>query len=439
MPPIPPTPLLIAKKRDGGRLTEAEIQALVRGFCSGEVADYQMSAFAMAVLLKGMAPEETAALTLAMRDSGRVVTLRGTPGRRIDKHSTGGVGDKVSLCLAPLVAACGVEVPMISGRGLGHTGGTLDKLEAIEGFRVDLSIEEFVRQVEEVGCALIGQTDDLAPADKHLYALRDVTATVESVPLITASILSKKLAAGIDGLVLDVKVGRAAFMKTLDEARELARSLVRVGRKAGKRVTAILTRMDAPLGRAVGNALETREALEVLRGGGPGDLKEITFVLGAEMLRLAGLARSEAAARQRLQAALDDGSAAAVMREIVGRQGGDPAVVDDPSRLPAAPLVRKVKASRAGFVKDIDGLDLGLAAVDLGAGRSRADQAVDPRVGVVIRAPVGTRVEEGQLLAEVHLAQGKGGKAHVDRVRAAFTVAARPPRLRALVLDVLRR
>src|SRR5690606_6530253 len=264
------------------------------------------------------------ALTLAMRDSGRVVALDAPKGRSVDKHSTGGVGDKVSICLAPIVAACGVYVPMVSGRGLGHTGGTLDKLEAIPGFSVSMPVERFVRQVRELGCALIGQTADIAPADKKLYALRDVTATVESIPLITASILSKKLAEGIDGLVLDVKVGRGAFMKTLDAARELARSLVRVGTLAKKKVTAVLTSMESPLGRTIGNALETREALEVLHGGGPEDLREITFVLGAEMMRLAKLAKDERSARAAMRRAIESGEAAARMRKIVEAQGGDP-------------------------------------------------------------------------------------------------------------------
>ncbi|HJK98423.1 MAG TPA: thymidine phosphorylase, partial [Polyangiaceae bacterium LLY-WYZ-14_1] len=317
-----PVPELIARKRDGGALGDDEIAALIDGFTGGRVADYQMSAWAMAVLFQGMTPKETAALTQAMRDSGRRARLPKKGRRAVDKHSTGGVGDKVSLCLAPLVAAAGVLVPMISGRGLGHTGGTLDKLEAVPGFRVDLSLDAFQRQVGKLGCALIGQTDDLAPADRRLYALRDVTGTVESVPLITASILSKKLAEDLDGLVLDVKVGRGAFMATEAAADELARSLRRVGREAGLRVTTVTSSMDAPLGRAVGNALETREAFEVLQGGGPDDLRELTLVLAAEMLRLAGVDGSPAAARRRLEGLLRDGVAARKMREVVAAQGG---------------------------------------------------------------------------------------------------------------------
>lgn len=438
-PPLRTVPELIAHKRDGGELSELEIQHLIEGFTSGEVADYQMSALAMAIFLRGMTPRETAALTLAMRDSGRVVALRGPEGRHVDKHSTGGVGDKVSICLAPIVAACGVYVPMVSGRGLGHTGGTLDKLEAIPGFSVSMPVDRFVSQVSELGCALIGQTEDIAPADKKLYALRDVTATVESIPLITASILSKKLAEGIDGLVLDVKVGRGAFMKTLDDARELARSLVRVGKLAKKKVTAVLTSMESPLGMTIGNALETREAFEVLHGGGPEDLREITFVLGAEMLRIAQVAKTEAAARKAMNEAIESGRAAERMRAIIEAQGGDPRTVDEPDRLPKAPTVVRVKAEKSGFVRAVDPLELGLTGVTMGAGRTRADQAVDPAVGIVLRARPGDRVEEGDVLAELHLRERKGSKPLVERVRGAFEIAARAPRPSPLVLDVIRR
>lgn len=438
-PPIATVPELIARKRDGGRLTEREIRALIEGFTRGDVADYQMSALSMAILLRGMDPEETTALTLAMRDSGRVVDTSSIPRAKVDKHSTGGVGDKVSLCLAPLVAACGVAVPMVSGRGLGHTGGTLDKLEAIPGFSVSMSSDAFVRQVRDVGCALIGQTADIAPADKRLYALRDVTATVESIPLITASILSKKLAEGIDALVLDVKVGRGAFMKSLADARSLASSLVRVGRLAKKRVTAILTSMDAPLGRTIGNALETIEAFEILHGRGPADLREITLVLGAEMLRLGGVAKTDAQARALLERAIADGSGAKVMRGVVKAQGGDPRAVDEPDRLPRAPVVVDVAAPRAGYVAGIDALALGLTGVAMGAGRTRADQAVDPAVGIVIKAQVGEKVGKGEPLAELHLAHGADAESFRARVRDAWTIGAGKPRARPLVLDVIRK
>jgi pyrimidine-nucleoside phosphorylase len=432
-------PELIAHKRDGGELSEDEIRFLVAGFTAGSVAEYQVSALAMAIFLRGMTPRETTALTLAMRDSGRVVSLDGPPGRHVDKHSTGGVGDKVSICLAPIVAACGVHVPMVSGRGLGHTGGTLDKLEAIPGFSVTMPVERFVAQVRELGCALIGQTADIAPADKKLYALRDVTATVESIPLITASILSKKLAEGIDGLVLDVKVGRGAFMKTVDDARALANSLVRVGKLAKKKVTAVLTTMESPLGRTIGNALETREAIEVLHGRGPEDLREITFVLGAEMLRLAKLAKDEKGARALMRGAIESGEAAACMRRIVEAQGGDARVVDEPDRLPKAPAVVKVKATASGYVHGIDALELGLTGVALGAGRTRADQEVDPAVGIVLNVARGERVSEGDVIAELHVRDAAEAKPYAERVAAAFELMSKPPRLQPLVLDVIRR
>jgi pyrimidine-nucleoside phosphorylase len=437
--PLPTVPELIARKRDGGALSEREIRALIEGFTGGDVADYQMSALAMAIFLRGMTPEETVALTLAMRDSGRVVDTSSIARPKIDKHSTGGVGDKVSICLAPLVAACGVAIPMVSGRGLGHSGGTLDKLEAIPGFSVTMSSQSFVEQVRTIGCALIGQTADIAPADKRLYALRDVTATVESIPLITASILSKKLAEGIDALVLDVKVGRGAFMKTLEEARALASSLVRVGRLAGKKITAILTPMDAPLGRTIGNALETAEAFEVLHGRGPADLVEITLLLGAEMLRLGGIAKTETAARKLLEHAIRDGAGAKKMREIIRAQGGDPRTLDEPDRLPHANLVVDVQAPRAGWVDTIDALELGRCAVAVGAGRTRADQEIDPAVGIVIAAQVGEQVGKGEALATLHLAAGADVEAYRGRVASAFALAASKPRARPTVLDVIRK
>ena len=429
---------LIVKKRGGGTLTASEIDALVTGYVRGTVADYQMSAFAMAVFFQGMTPDEITALTLAMRDSGKVVDLSSVRGRKVDKHSTGGVGDKVSICLAPMVAAAGVAVPMVSGRGLGHSGGTLDKLEAIPGFRVDLTTEAFVKQVRSLGCSLIGQTKDIAPADKKLYALRDVTGTVESIPLITASILSKKLAEGIDALVLDVKVGRGAFMKTLPDARALAASLVRVGKLAGKQVTAILTRMDEPSGFTIGNALETREALEVLHGEGPEDLTELTYVLGAEMLRLAKVAKSEKEARKKLEATVRSGTALKKMEAIVRAQKGDSRVVRDPSRLPRAPHVVQIFAKQAGYVETIDSLELGLAAVSIGAGRQRTGDRIDPAVGAVLHTKVGDPVRAGDPLLEVHLAD----LAHLDRVhdrmRGAFRIGKRAPKPQPIVIETVR-
>lgn len=428
-------PSIIARKRDGEELDRDAIRWLIAGYVKGEVADYQMSAFAMAVLLRGMTPRETAALTLAMRDSGRKAKLRKGP--KVDKHSTGGVGDKVSICLAPIVAACGVYVPMISGRGLGHTGGTLDKLEAIPGFRVDLPLTRFQQLVAKHGFALVGQTADLAPADRKLYALRDVTATVESIPLITASILSKKLAEDLDALVLDVKVGRGAFMKTLADARALASSIVRVGAEAGVPTTAVLTRMDVPLGRAVGNALETAEALEVLHGRGPSDLMECTLALGAHMLLAGKVERRFATAERRLRWAIDGGEAAKRMRALIAAQHGDPRVVDEPDRLPCAKIIEAVPAQATGYVQDLDAMQIAQLALSLGAGRTRADQRIDPRVGVMLRKKPGDRIARGETLAELHVAKRSDlAKARVALL-AAYTIGSRRRAQPSLILDVL--
>jgi pyrimidine-nucleoside phosphorylase len=428
---------LVAAKRDGLVLAEAEIRRLITSFTEGKLADYQMAAFLMAVFFRGLEDAETVALTEAMLHSGEVLDLKGVPGTKVDKHSTGGVGDKVSICLAPLVAACGVPVPMVSGRGLGHTGGTLDKLEAIPGFRTDLSTDDFARIVKEVGTCMIGQTKDIAPADKRIYALRDVTATVESIPLIVASILSKKLAEGIDGLVLDVKVGRGAFMKDEAHATQLAEKLVRVGTRAGKKVVAVLTRMDAPLGSAVGNANETREALEVLHGKGPADLVECTLVLGAEMLVLGGRAKDAAEATAKLRAAIASGEAVAVMEKMVAAQHGDPKVVADPSRLEVAKETIEVRAARAGFVTDIDALAIGLTGVAMGAGRTRADQAVDPAVGIAIDAKPGDAVQVGQVLARLFVRERSHGDGLVERVSGAFQLGDAKPAPRDLVIKRL--
>ncbi|WP_437666674.1 thymidine phosphorylase [Sorangium sp. So ce1182] len=426
---------LVARKRDGGRLSDDEIARLIRAHGDGELADYQMSALLMAVFFRGMDDAETVALTRAMLHSGDVLDLSSVPGRKVDKHSTGGVGDKVSICLAPLVAACGVPVPMVSGRGLGHTGGTLDKLEAIPGFDVALDTAAFARIVREVGTCMIGQTARIAPADKRIYALRDVTATVESIPLIVASILSKKLAEGIDALVLDVKVGRGAFMKTLDDARALGTALVRVGTAAGKRVSALLTDMSAPLGRTVGNAIETREAIEVLHGQGPGDLVACTLALAEEMLIAGGAAASAAEARVKLEAAIASGAAAEVLARMIAAQKGDPAVVQDPGRLPSAPVVVEVVAQDEGYVVAVDPLEIGLSAVALGAGRTRADQRVDPAVGIELAAVRGDRVDRGAPLARVHARGADDARAAAARVRAAFQLGPAPAGAPALVLE----
>jgi pyrimidine-nucleoside phosphorylase len=413
---------LIAKKRDGGELSREEIERLITAFGDGTLADYQMTALCMAIFFVGMTPAETAAITNAMLHSGDVIALPGVELPKVDKHSTGGVGDKVSLCLAPLVAACGVAVPMISGRGLGHTGGTLDKLEAIPGFNVAQSTDDFARIVRDVGVCMIGQTASLAPADKRLYALRDVSATVEAIPLIVASILSKKLAEGIDGLVLDVKVGRGAFMKTRDRARELAQAMVDVGSAAGKKVSALLTDMSAPLGRTVGNAIETREAIDVLRGEGPDDLVECTLALGAEMLLVGGVTNTDDEARAKLQAAIDSGDGARVFERMIEAQAGDPKVVEDPTIMPQCECRVEVVSDRSGVVVGIDALEVGLTAVAMGAGRTRADQDVDHAVGIELSCARGDAVEAGQPLAVLHVHAPQDAEAPAVRLRAAFGI-----------------
>lgn len=393
---------VIARKRDGQVLSRDEIAAFVRGATDGSWADYQLSALLMAIYLRGMSPEETAHYTDAMMRSGVVADLAAVPGIKVDKHSTGGVGDKVSIPLAPIVVACGVPVPMISGRGLGHSGGTLDKLESIPGFRTDLSLDDYRAQVAKVGCALIGQTRDLAPADKKLYALRDVTATVECIPLICGSILSKKLAEGIDALVLDVKFGRGAFMKTKADARQLAAALVAVGRAGGKQVRALLTAMHEPLGRTVGNALEVTESIACLRGEGPADLWQVTQALGAQMLMLGGVAANIAEAEEKLEEAVSSGRALAKFREIISAQGGDGRVVDEPSRLPQARHQVSLAATADGHVADVDAMGVALAALRLGAGRARAEDKVDPAVGVSGLVKMGERISAGSPLCVIH-------------------------------------
>lgn len=431
-------PRIIARKRDGHALTAEEIGAFVRGATDGSWADYQLSALLMAICLRGFDAEETALYTAAMTRSGAVADLSAIPGIKVDKHSTGGVGDKVSLVLAPWVAACGVPVPMISGRGLGHSGGTLDKLEAIPGFRTGLSLAEYRDQVARVGCALIGQTPELAPADRRLYALRDVTATVESIPLICGSILSKKLAAGIDALVLDVKFGRGAFMPDLPAARELATTLVRVGRAAGKQVRALLTRMDAPLGRAVGNALEVAESIAALRGSGPADLMEVTRALGVEMLLLGGVATDPTQSNARLDAALTSGAALEKFRAVIAAQGGDARVVDDPGRLPVARYVEPVLAPRSGWITAVDARAVAFAALRLGAGRARAEDAVDPAVGVAGLVQVGESVTAGEPLAWLHANDLTGLPEARALLAGAFTVGEAPVQPPPLVADRIR-
>jgi pyrimidine-nucleoside phosphorylase len=393
---------IIMRKRDGGALSRDEIRFFVSGVTSGSLPDYQASALLMAVLLRGMTPEETAWLTDAMVDSGARVDLSEIPGVKVDKHSTGGVGDKTSLILAPLAAACGVPVPMMSGRGLGHTGGTLDKLESIPGFRVNLSLEEMKEALARVGCAMIGQTSQIAPADKKLYALRDVTGTVESIPLISASIMSKKIAEGIDALVLDVKTGSGAFMKTEADSRRLAESLVSIGNRSGVRTEAVITAMDAPLGCAVGNALEVVECIDVLKGRGPADLVDVSVELAARMLVVGCVAADRSEGERRVRAAIASGAGLDRFRRIVEQQGGDPRIVDDPARLPTAPERHLVHAGSGGFVVRLDAELVGRASVVLGAGRDRVEDPVDPAVGIVVLAKPGAEVREGDPVLELH-------------------------------------
>ncbi len=392
-----------------------------------------MAAFLMAVHFRGMNREELRVLVDVMLGSGHRVDFTGVPGRRVDKHSTGGVGDKVSLVLAPLAASLGIQVPMMSGRGLGHSGGTVDKLESIPGLRLDLGLDAFRSQVAELGLALISQTPEIAPLDGRLYRLRDVTATVESIPLIAASIMSKKIAEGIDALVLDVKVGNGAFLPEEARALELARAMVGIGDEHGREVVALLTAMDRPLGRAVGNALEVRESLDALRGGGPADLREVTLALTAEMALLAGVAEDPADARDRAAAALDDGRAFEMLARVVTAQHGDASVLDHPDRLPTAPLRRTVTAERGGRVLGMDTRAIGDAAVALGAGRSTMEDEIDPRVGFLLHAFPGDRVEPGDPLAEVHAADAAAAE-HAERaLRAAITIGEGEPRSRPLI------
>ncbi|MDI6632496.1 MAG: pyrimidine-nucleoside phosphorylase [Bacillota bacterium] len=427
---------IIKKKRDGERLSPEEISWFIEKYVAGEIPDYQVAAWLMAVYIRGLNAAETVALTEALVRSGQRVDLSDIAGIKVDKHSTGGVGDKTTLVLAPLLAAAGAKVAKVSGRGLGHTGGTIDKLESIPGFKTALGPAEFVSQVNRVGVAVVAQTETVVPADKKLYALRDVTATVDSIPLIAASIMSKKLACGADAIVLDVKTGSGAFVQDPGTARELARLMVDIGKHAGRRVTALITDMDQPLGYAVGNAVEVAEAVETLKGRGPLDLTELCLELGTRMLMLAGLATNAAAARARLEEMLWDGRALAKFKEWVAAQGGDPRVADDPGILPQAPQKIPVSSPRAGYVVQINALGVGEAARVLGAGRARKEDAVDPAVGVVLAAKVGTEVEAGEPLAYV-LARDKGADEARQLVATAYTIAARPPKIRPLVRAIV--
>jgi len=425
---------LIERKRDGQELGADELAELVLEYSRGEVPDYQMAAFLMAVYFEGLSSAETFALTDAMVRSGDTIDLAGALGRRVvDKHSTGGVGDKTTLAVGPIVAACGVPFGKMSGRGLGHTGGTLDKLESIPGFRVELSTDQFVAQVREVGLAIVGQTADLVPADKKLYGLRDVTATVDNVSLIAASIMSKKIASGADAIVLDVKVGDGAFMKTLADAQVLAETMLALGRRAGRDVVCVLTDMDQPLGRAVGNALEVRESVAVVRGEGPPDLTELVLDACAHLLALSDLGVDRVGGRALAEAVVADGTALAAYERWIRAQGGDP----DEAALPKAPLVREVFAPRGGYVQRLAALPVGLAALHLGAGRRTKDEPVDHAVGIVCAKKRGDHVEAGEPLAELHARDDASAAEAAATVLAAYEVGDEPPRARGIVLDTL--
>lgn len=428
---------LIKRKRDGGLLEAGEIAQFIAGYTEGIIPDYQMAAMCMSIFFNGLTDVELAAWAGAMLRSGEVIDLSDVPALKVDKHSTGGVGDKVSLSLAPLAAACGVPVPMISGRGLGHTGGTLDKLESIPGFRVDLGVERYRELVRTIGCCLIGQTSTVVPADKKLYALRDVTATVDCIPLIASSIMSKKLAEGIDALVLDVKVGSGAFMKTLDDARKLATTMVGIGREMGKKVVAIITDMEQPLGRAIGNSLEAIEAIDMLKGQAPADYTECTMKLTAKMLELGKAAKDETEARARLQAVIDDGSALKKFAQIIEAQGGNPAVLYDYSVFPTARQIVPIPSPVSGYITAIDTEKVGMAAVALGAGRERVDSIIDPAVGFVLEKKVGDKVEKGEPLAMMHINDAARAATIIDRFQSACAFGDEAPTPRPLIIETI--
>lgn len=428
---------VVLQKREGGELSRDEIEWFVAGHARGTIPDYQAAALLMAVFFRGLSPGETVALTEAMIRTGQVLDLSDLPLPRVDKHSTGGVGDKTSLVLAPLVAACGACVPMVTGRGLGHTGGTLDKLEAIPGLRVDLSLAALRAQVEAVGLAFAGQSAELAPADRRLYALRDVTATIESRPLIAASILSKKLAEGIDALVLDVKVGDGAFMRSLEEAAALAESMVAIGRGMGKKMVALITDMDQPLGRAVGNALEVAEAVETLKGRGPRDLESLAVELAAWMLSACGAADGLEQARGRVRQALASGAGLRKLREVIERQGGDPGIVDEPGRLPRVRRQLTLPAPRDGRVTRIGCRAVGQAAMLLGGGRETVESRIDPAVGLVLHKKLGELVVEGEPLMTLHVRDDARLSQALDLLQRAVTVGSEAPASAPLVRRVL--
>ena len=429
---------VIQKKRDRETLTHQEIASFLRGYMSSQIADYQVAAWLMAVYLNGMTLDETRALTREMRDSGTVLNLSSIGGQKIDKHSTGGVGDKTSMMVAPIAAACGVTVPMITGRALGHTGGTLDKLESIPGFNARPSPERITEILKSAGAVIMGQTDDLAPADRRIYALRDVTSTVESIPLITASILSKKLAEGLDGLVMDVKTGSGAFMPTLKLATALSRSIVDVCRAMKTKIVVLITDMEQPLGRAIGNALEIRECIEFLNGRTPEDLETVTIALAAQMIRLGGQARSIDHASKLAYEAVSKGEAAKRFRQIIAAQGGDERVMDNLDLLPRAAHTQDFRAKTTGFVVRCDAKSLGLASNTLGAGRNRVEDSIDPAVGIYLEKKLGDRVVKDAVLCRIHWNDKDRLSMALPLIEQAFEVKARPARHRPLIHAILK-
>ncbi|HEY8435656.1 MAG TPA: pyrimidine-nucleoside phosphorylase [Haloplasmataceae bacterium] len=427
---------LIIKKRQNEALTKEEIEFIIQGFTEGTIPDYQMSAFAMAVCFNGMTVEERFYFTKAMVESGDILDLSSIDGITVDKHSTGGVGDTTTLALGPLVASCGVKLAKMSGRGLGHTGGTLDKLESIPGFQIELSEEQFIDQVNRIGIAIIGQTKDLVPADKKLYALRDVTGTVESIPLIASSIISKKLAAGAQTIVLDVKVGSGAFMKDLNSARELAQAMVDIGKAFGRNISAVITNMDEPLGRAVGNSIEVIEAIETLKGNGPNDFTELVLNLGAHILVNAKVESDFNQAIEMLKAKIASGEALEKMRELIAAQGGDPRVVDDYSLLPQAKYRYEVTANAEGYIKSIDALKVGNYAMLLGAGRKTKDDVIDLAVGVMINRKVGDQVKTDTVIGEIH-SNTPLDEERIEAFRQLFTITDQKVEKKPLIIDTI--
>lgn len=429
---------LIVKKREGGKLSQEEIDFMIQGYTRGEIPDYQMSAMAMAIIFQGMDDDETLNMTLSMMNSGDVIDLSAIGGIKADKHSTGGVGDKTSLVLCPMVSACGLKIAKMSGRGLGHTGGTIDKLESFPGFTTAISAEEFFENVNSIGISIMGQTADLVPADKKLYALRDVTGTVPSIPLITSSIMSKKLASGADIIILDVKVGSGTFMKTQADAEELARRLTSIGKLAGRKCASVITDMDEPLGNMIGNAIEVREAISTLRGETNNNLLELCLTIGSLMLVSAELAEDEAAAREMLLSRIKDGSALKKLAEMVEAQHGDSKAVYDTSLLPTAPVTLDVRSDVSGYVSHIETEGVGLVSMHLGGGRVTKESEIDLSVGVVLTKKVGDRVENGESIGTIHAASMESAKTAADKLRACYTIVSEPVEKPAFIKAIIK-